>query len=161
YRYGRGVGARVLPVYGGQPIGRQLGALKRGVDVVIATPGRALDHVRRGTLALADLEALVLDEADEMLDMGFAEDLEALLGQVPDECQTLLFSATLPARITAIAKRHLDDPVRIKIAREAVARGDAPKVRQTAYVVPRAHKAAALGRVLDMEAPTATIVFCR
>ena len=161
YRYGRGVGARVLPVYGGQPIGRQLGALKRGVDVVIATPGRALDHIRRGTLRLSGLEAVVLDEADEMLDMGFAEDIETILADTPAECQRLLFSATMPARISAIAKRHLKDPVKIMIAHEAAARGDAPKVRQTAYIVPRAHKAATLGRVLDMESPAAAIVFCR
>jgi ATP-dependent RNA helicase DeaD len=161
YRYGRGIGARVLPVYGGQPIGRQLGALRRGVDVVIATPGRALDHIRRRTLNLAELEVVVLDEADEMLDMGFAEDIEAILAELPAERQTLLFSATLPARIAGIAKRHLSDPVKITIAREAAAQGDVPKVRQTAYIVPRAHKAAALGRILDMEVPAAAIVFCR
>jgi ATP-dependent RNA helicase DeaD len=161
YRYGRKLGARVLPVYGGQPIGRQLAAMRRGVDVVIATPGRALDHIRRGTLTLAGLEAIVLDEADEMLDMGFAEDIEAILAEAPAERQTLLFSATLPARINAIAKRHLRDPVKIAIERERPDQGALPKVRQTAYIVPRAHKTAALGRVLDMEAPTAAIVFCR
>jgi ATP-dependent RNA helicase DeaD len=161
YRYGRGVGARVLPVYGGQPIGRQLGALRRGVDVVIATPGRALDHIGRATLALAGLEVVVLDEADEMLDMGFAEDIEAILAQAPIKRQVVLFSATLPPRIVAIARRYLSDPVRLEIGREAVAPGDVPKVRQTAYVVPRAHKAAALGRILDVEAPAAAIVFCR
>ncbi|HEX5419953.1 MAG TPA: DEAD/DEAH box helicase [Gammaproteobacteria bacterium] len=160
YRYGRGVDARVLPVYGGQPIGRQLAALRRGVDVVIATPGRALDHIRRRALDLTGLEVVVLDEADEMLDMGFAEDIDAIFAEVPDERQTLLFSATLPARIAAIAKRHLRDPVKITIAREAAARGSVPKVRQTAYLVPRAHKAAALGRILDMESPAAAIVFC-
>ncbi|MHB1876641.1 MAG: DEAD/DEAH box helicase, partial [Streptosporangiaceae bacterium] len=78
-RYGREIGARVLPVYGGEPIGRQLGALRRGVDVVVATPGRALDHLNRGTLTLAGLEVIVLDEADEMLDMGFAEEIEEIL----------------------------------------------------------------------------------
>ena len=98
YRYGRDVGAGVVPIYGGQPIGRQLGALRDGVDVVVATPGRAIDHLRRGTLSLADLRVVVLDEADEMLDMGFAEDLEAILERAPAERQTVLFSATLPAR---------------------------------------------------------------
>ena len=161
HRYGRELGARVLPIYGGQPIGRQLGALQRGVDVVVATPGRALDHLNRGTLRLDQLRTVVLDEADEMLDMGFADELEAILAATPDTRQTVLFSATLPKRIDGIARRHLRDPVRIEIEREQPAEGEAPKVRQSAYVVARAHKAAALGRILDIEAPTATIVFCR
>jgi ATP-dependent RNA helicase DeaD len=161
HRYGRELGARVLPIYGGQPIGRQLGALERGVDVVIATPGRALDHLRRGTLRLDGLRTVVLDEADEMLDMGFAEDLEAILDSTPSERQTVLFSATLPSRIDAIARKHLRDPVRIKLGRPTPPSGEGPLVRQTAYVVPRASKPAALGRVLDVEAPEAAIVFCR
>ena len=161
HRYGKDLGARVLPLYGGQPIGRQLRELERGVDVVVATPGRALDHVRRGTLRLAALKMVVLDEADEMLDMGFAEELEGILAATPDDRQTVLFSATLPARIDGIARRHLRRPVRIQIERPVVAPGEAPQVRQTAYVVTRAHKAAALGRVLDIESPAAAIIFCR
>jgi ATP-dependent RNA helicase DeaD len=161
HRYGRGLGARVLPIYGGQPIGRQIGALQRGVDLVVATPGRALDHLKRGTLPLGGLRTVVLDEADEMLDMGFAEDIEEILRATPDERQTVLFSATMPSRINKLAKRYLKDPVRIEIQAEAPDPGDAPKVRQTAYIVPRAHKAAALGRLLDIEAPPAAIVFCR
>ncbi|HEX2073777.1 MAG TPA: DEAD/DEAH box helicase [Geodermatophilus sp.] len=161
YRYGRELGARVVPVYGGQPIGRQLRALDGGVDVVVATPGRALDHVRRSTLRLASVATVVLDEADEMLDMGFAEDLEAILDETPENRQTVLFSATMPRRLDALARRYLRDPVRIQVARERPASGQAPRVRQTAYVVPRASKPAALGRVLDVEAPTAAIVFCR
>ncbi|WP_448628542.1 DEAD/DEAH box helicase [Geodermatophilus sp. URMC 64] len=161
YRYGKELGARVVPVYGGQPIGRQLRALDAGVDVVVATPGRALDHVRRGTLRLGSIATVVLDEADEMLDMGFAEDLEAILDETPEERQTVLFSATLPRRLDALARRYLRDPVRIEVARERAATGEAPRVRQTAYVVPRASKPAALGRVLDVESPTAAIVFCR
>ncbi|CAA9347200.1 MAG: DEAD-box ATP-dependent RNA helicase DeaD (CshA), partial [uncultured Gemmatimonadaceae bacterium] len=90
-------------------------ALSAGVDVVVATPGRALDHIRRGTLPLDSLTTVVLDEADEMLDMGFAEDIEAILGGVPAERQTALFSATMPARIQGMANRHLSDPVRIAI----------------------------------------------
>ncbi|MCW2950914.1 MAG: ATP-independent helicase [Conexibacter sp.] len=160
HRYGRGVGARVLPIYGGQPIRSQLRALERGVDVVVATPGRALDHIGRGTLRLDKLELVVLDEADEMLDMGFAEDIEAILHDTPEAGQTVLFSATMPPRIDRIARRHLRDPVRIQMGREA-APGNVPLVRQSAYVVARAHKPAALGRVLDVEAPTAAIVFCR
>jgi ATP-dependent RNA helicase DeaD len=161
HRYGKDIGVRVLPVYGGASMDSQLRALKRGVDVVVATPGRALDHVNRKTLRLEALRTLVLDEADEMLDMGFAEDLEAILAATPSERQTALFSATLPPRIVTIASKHLKNPVRIAIARETTAAGKMPKVRQTAYVVARGHKRAALGRVLDMESPTAALVFCR
>jgi len=161
HRYGRGIGARVLPIYGGQPVGRQVRSLERGVDVVVATPGRALDHIGRGTLRLAGLTTVVLDEADEMLDMGFAEDIDSILEQTPKERQTLLFSATMPPRIESIAKRQLRDPVRIQLGRPATAPGAAESVRQTAYIVARSHKPAALGRVLDVESPTAAIVFCR
>jgi ATP-dependent RNA helicase DeaD len=161
HKYGRELGARVVPVYGGQPIVRQLRALERGVDVVVATPGRALDLLRRRSLRLDAVQVVVLDEADEMLDMGFAEDLEAILGAAPPERQTLLFSATMPARIRRLADSHLRDPLRIELGRERPAAGEAPLVRQTAYVVPRSHKPAALGRVLDLESPTAAIVFCR
>jgi len=161
HRYGKDLGARVLPVYGGAPIVRQLRSLESGVDVVVATPGRALDLLNRGSLQLGDVETVVLDEADEMLDMGFAEDLEAILDETPRTRQTVLFSATMPRRLDALARRHLNDPVRISIAREKAQAGEAPRVRQTAYVVPRAAKPAALGRILDIEAPTAAIVFCR
>jgi ATP-dependent RNA helicase DeaD len=161
HRYGRELGARVVPIYGGQPIGRQLRALDGGVDVVVATPGRALDHVHRGTLRLGEVATVILDEADEMLDMGFAEDLEAILDETPEDRQTVLFSATMPRRLDALARRHLRDPVRIALGRAATAAGEGPRVRQTAYVVPRAAKSAALGRILDLEAPTAAIVFCR
>ena len=161
HRYGKDLGARVLPVYGGQPIGRQLRELERGVDIVVGTPGRVLDHINRGTLRMSDLRTVVLDEADEMLDMGFAEDIEAILEAVPKERQTVLFSATMPSRVDRIARRHLRDPVRIEIRREQAPAGEAPKVRQSAYVVARPHKPAALGRVLDVEAPEAAIVFCR
>ncbi len=161
HRYGRALGVQVLPIYGGQPIGRQLQALKRGVDVVVATPGRALDHLSRRTLPLAGIQLVVLDEADEMLDMGFAEDIESILEATPAGRQTVLFSATMPGRIGAIAKRHLADPVRIEVSREKGKAGSSPLVRQTAYVVRRSDKPAALGRILDVEAPTAAIVFCR
>ncbi len=161
HRYGRDLGVRVLPVYGGQPIGRQLQALQRGVDVVVGTPGRVLDHINRATLRLGEVRTVVLDEADEMLDMGFAEDIEAILAETPGDRQTVLFSATMPPRIDSIARRHLREPVRISMGREATAPGDLPLVRQSAYVVARAYKPAALGRVLDVEAPSAAIVFCR
>jgi ATP-dependent RNA helicase DeaD len=161
HKYGRELGARVLPIYGGQPAGRQIASIKRGVDVVVATPGRALDLMNRGVLKLGGLKLTVLDEADEMLDMGFAEDIESILEGTPDGVQTVLFSATMPPRLDKMTRRYLRDPVRIEIARAPVADGDGPLVRQTAYVVQRAHKAAALGRVLDVEAPAAAIVFCR
>ena len=162
HSYGLDMGARVLPVYGGEPIGRQLGALKRGVDVVVATPGRALDHINRRTLQLSGLDVVILDEADEMLDMGFAEDIEEILGHTPEGRQTALFSATMPPRIDGMVRRHLRNPVRVELGRQAAsASAEALLVRQTAYLVPRGHKPAALGRVLDLETPAATVVFCR
>ena len=159
HRYGHEIGARVVPIYGGQPIGRQLRALDRGADVVVATPGRALDHIPRGTLDLRGLAIVVLDEADEMLDMGFAEDIEAILGNTPKSRQTALFSATMPPRINGMVRRHLRDPVRVELGHQAPA--DGLLVQQSAYIVPRGHKPAALGRVLDLEAPAAAVVFCR
>ncbi len=160
HRYGRELGARVLPIYGGQPILRQIRALEAGIDVVVATPGRAIDHLSRRTLPLDGLQVVVLDEADEMLDMGFAEDIEAILQAVPEQRQTVLFSATMPARINGLVKRYLSDPVRVHIRREPSS-GGASLVRQVAYLVPRAHKASALGRLLDVESPSAALVFCR
>ena len=161
HRYGRALGVETVPIYGGQAFDRQIRALRRGAHVIVATPGRAIDHLRRKTLDLAGLSAVVLDEADEMLDMGFAEELELILDAAPSERQTALFSATMPPRIAAIAERHLRDPIRVSIGREALAAGAMPKVRQVAYIVSRAHKVAALGRVLDLEAPGSAIVFCR
>ena len=160
FKYGRHLGVKVVPIYGGQPIHRQLQQLDRGVDVVVATPGRAIDHIGRGSLPLDDVSVVILDEADEMLDMGFADDLESILDATPASRQTVMFSATLPARITSIAKRYQRGPVRIQIGK-----GDTPRskalIRQSAYVVTRAHKPAALGRILDIEAPRAALVFCR
>ncbi|WP_411282419.1 DEAD/DEAH box helicase [Gemmatimonas sp.] len=161
HRYGKPMGVSALAVYGGSSMEMQVRALKRGVDVVIATPGRALDHIRRHTLQMTSLKTVVLDEADEMLDMGFAEDLEAILEATPKSRQTALFSATLPPRIVNIAKRQLRDPVFVTIDREIVPDGEAARVRQVAYIVPRAHKMTALARVLDIEQPTSAIVFCR
>jgi ATP-dependent RNA helicase DeaD len=161
HKYGRPFTTRVLPVYGGAAFGQQARALERGVDVVVATPGRALDHLRRGTLSLAGVSVVVLDEADEMLDMGFAEDIEAILKDTPKERQTMLFSATMPPRIEAIARQHLRAPATVRVAQEPVAPGQLPKVKQVGYVVPRQFKVAALVRVLDVEAPAAALVFCR
>jgi len=160
-RYGEGIGVRTLAVYGGAPIGPQLGALRRGVDVVVATPGRAIDLINRGGLKLDELEVAVLDEADEMLDMGFVEDIETILDATPDTRQVVLFSATMPRRIEKLAQNYLREPVTVRIAREVVAEGAAPQVRQNAYLVPRSHTTAALGRVLELERPRSAIVFCR
>jgi ATP-dependent RNA helicase DeaD len=161
HKYGRHLGARVLPIYGGAPIVRQMKSLERGVDVVVATPGRAIDHLTRRTLDLRDLEVVVLDEADEMLDMGFAEDIETILDKTPATRQTVLFSATMPPRIKHMVNQHLTDPTTISVGLKHSDPGQAPKVRQTAYVVNRAHKSAALGRILDVEQPGQAIVFCR
>ena len=161
HKYGRAMGIIAMPIYGGASMETQIRSLKRGVDVVVATPGRALDHIRRKTLRLDGVRVVILDEADEMLDMGFAEDLEAILDAMPAERQTALFSATLPPRIAEIANKHLKDPVRVRIDREVSAPGSAPRVRQVAYIVNRAHKMATLGRILDVENPTSAIVFCR
>jgi ATP-dependent RNA helicase DeaD len=161
HKYAKGARLSVLPLYGGAPMHQQISALQRGADVVVATPGRALDHLRRKTLSLDALLMLVLDEADEMLDMGFADDLDAILKATPAARQTALFSATMPARILAIAARHLTNPARVTIAREKTAAGKMPRVRQVAYMVGRGHKSATLDRVLDMEDPDASLVFCR
>jgi len=161
HKYARGTGLTVVPLYGGASMQQQIRSLDRGADVVVATPGRALDHIRRKTLTLQTIRILVLDEADEMLDMGFAEDLEAILQETPATRQTTLFSATLPSRILKIAERHLKTPARVTVAREKTAAGKLPRVRQVAYIVRHGEKAAALDRILDMESPASAIVFCR
>src|SRR6478609_9407424 len=161
HKYGKSMGIRALPIYGGAAMEAQLRMLKHGVDVVVATPGRALDHIRRKTLRLDSVRTVVLDEADEMLDMGFAEDLEAILQSTPADRQTALFSATVAPRIRSIAKKHLKNPFNIQIEAEKAAAGEMPRVRQVAYMVQRQQKGAALGRILDIENPTSSIVFCR
>ena len=160
YRYGRHLGVRVVPVFGGQPIHRQLRSLDRGASVVVATPGRALDHIGRGSLELEHVRTVVLDEADEMLDMGFADDIESILESTPPERQTVLFSATMPPRINKIAARHQRDPERIQIEAASAGGGDG-LVRQVVYYLRRSDKPFALGRVLDIEAPQSALVFCR
>ena len=161
HAYGKGLDARVVPVYGGQPISQQLRGLRRGVDVVVATPGRAVDHIKRGSLLLDEVDVVVLDEADEMLDMGFAEDLDTILATTPETRQTALFSATISPTITKIAKRHLRDPARISVKAERTTSDGVARVRQTAYVTRRVDKLAALCRILDVEDPTSALVFAR
>jgi ATP-dependent RNA helicase DeaD len=159
--YGANLGTGVVAVVGGQPVHRQVAALARGAHVVVATPGRAVDLIDRGALDLSAVATVVLDEADEMLDMGFEEDLDRILDAAPPERQTVMFSATVPRRIADIAARRLRDPVRVAVeARGTTAAGD-DLVRETLYWVHRSHKAAALGRILDVEAPESAVVFCR
>ena len=147
-----------LPIYGGQPYERQLRALARGVQVVTGTPGRILDHLGRKTLDLSSVRTVVLDEADEMLSMGFIEDIEAILSQLPEEHQSALFSATIPQRIARLAEQYMRNPVRVSVAaQEAVA----PKVRQVYYEVSGHAKPEALARILDLEQPDSAIVFVR
>ena len=161
HKYARGGRLSVVPLFGGASMLQQIRSLERGASVVVATPGRALDHIRRKTLQLDKLLVLILDEADEMLDMGFAEDLDAILEATPKDRQTALFSATIPARIMSIAQRHLKNAARITIAGEKPAAGKLPRVRQVAYIVARGHKPAALERVLEIENPASALVFCR
>ena len=158
--YGKSSGVKVTTVYGGQPIGRQLDSLRRGVHVVVATPGRAIDHLKRGSIDLDQLRTVILDEADEMLDMGFTEDIELILQNTPSDRQTVMFSATMPPRIHQIAKKHQQDPVMVKIDAAAAAEQRA-LIDQKVFVVHKKHKPAALGRILDLEQPTSAIVFCK
>jgi len=160
-KYGKTMGVSVTAVYGGAGFGDQARAIRNGTDVVVATPGRALDHIRKGTMALDNVAHVVLDEADEMLDMGFADDLDAILSATPKERQTMLFSATMPPRIAAMAEKHQKKPTRVEIAKVQTAPGEAPQVRQTAYFVHRDHKIAAIARLIDFENPSAALVFCR
>ncbi len=158
HSYGKFHGISVLPVYGGQPIDRQLRMLNRGVQVVVGTPGRLLDHIRRGTLKLGQVRTVILDEADEMLDMGFIEDIEAILQETPEDRQTALFSATIPNAIANLAKRYMHNPERIVIQAEQMT---VPQVRQVYYEVGGRDKFEVLGRILDFETPTSAIIFCR
>lgn len=147
---------RVLPVYGGQPIERQIRSLKRGIQVVIGTPGRLLDHIRRGTIDLEHVNFLVLDEADEMLDMGFVDDMENIIKNVPPERQTMLFSATMPRPILSISKKYMRAPKVVAIHKEVVT---APTIDQ--YYYETRDKVDGLCRILDTTDDCKMIIFCR
>jgi ATP-dependent RNA helicase DeaD len=151
-------GFHVLPIYGGQDYGTQLRALKRGAQVVVGTPGRVMDHMRKGTLNLDALQALVLDEADEMLRMGFIDDVEWVLGQTPPERQVALFSATMPEAIRRIAKRHLREPAEITVKQQ---KATASLIRQRFWMVSGFHKLDALTRILEFETFDGMIIFVR
>jgi ATP-dependent RNA helicase DeaD len=161
HKYAKGSNLNVVPVYGGAPMDHQIRALRRGTEVVVGTPGRVLDHIRRRTLDLSLVQMLVLDEADEMLDMGFAEDIDAIVAETPGTRQTALFAATFAARIMSIAGRHLREPKKVQIAQERRAPGKLPRIRQVAFVIGKGQKINALSRILDFESPKSAIVFCR
>ena len=150
-------GVKVLPVYGGQEIVKQIRSLKDGVQIVIGTPGRVMDHMRRKTIKTAAIHTVVLDEADEMLNMGFLEDMETILSQLPQERQTLMFSATMPQEIMDIARRFQKDPEVVKVVKKELT---VPKVTQYYYDVKPKNKVEVLCRLLDMYSPKLSIVFC-
>ncbi len=159
HSYARGLGhISVLPVYGGAPMGTQLRRLERGVHVVVGTPGRIIDHLQRGTLDLGAVRTIVIDEADEMLRMGFIDDVESILARAPEERQVALFSATMPAEIVRIAQKHLRDPIRVEIEHRAVA---APAIQQRFLNLAEGQKLDALTQVLELEPAAATLVFRR
>ncbi len=151
-------GIAILPVYGGSSIGSQIGALKRGVHVVVATPGRLIDLMERGAVSLAKVKTLVLDEADEMLNMGFQEDIETILGGVPEDHRTMLFSATMPKTIAEIAKKYLNNAVEITIGHK---NAGSANVNHVYYLVHAKDKYAALKRIVDYYPNIYGIIFCR
>ncbi len=146
-----------LPVYGGQPIKRQIKALNKGVQIVIGTPGRTMDHMRRGTLELDNLQMVVLDEADEMLNMGFRDDIETILKGVKGDRQTVFFSATMPQSILKLRKKYQNNPEIIKIAHKKLT---VPNIEQAYFEVKRGNKLEVLSRLIDMYDPELSLVFC-
>ena len=156
--YGRLLKVRVLPVYGGQPYAPQISQLKRGVDIVVGTPGRLMDLMERKVLDLSDVKTVVLDEADEMLNMGFIESVEAILSATPNERQTALFSATLPVRIRKLAERFMRDPQAVSVKRETMT---VQATEQRYYLVHESDKLNALTNLFEMEPITSALVFAR
>lgn len=151
-------GVRTLAIYGGQPIERQIKALKAGVQIVVGTPGRIIDHINRRTVKLNQIHTVVLDEADQMLDMGFQEDIERILQETPEDRQTLLFSATIPKEIEQLAQTYQKKPKKIKVVHEVLT---VPQIEQYYYEVRPHEKLDVLSRLLDMEKEGLTIIFCR
>jgi ATP-dependent RNA helicase DeaD len=150
-------GIKVLPIYGGQEIVKQIRSLKDGVQVIIGTPGRVMDHMRRKTIKFGQVHTVVLDEADEMLNMGFLEDMETILSELPEERQTVMFSATMPAAIAEIAKKFQKEPEIVKVVKKDLT---VPKVTQYYYEVKPKNKIEVMCRLLDMYAPKLSVVFC-
>lgn len=147
----------VLPVYGGQPIERQIKALNKGVQIIIGTPGRVMDHMRRGTLDMTGVKIVVLDEADEMLDMGFRDDIEFVLRDTPSEKQMLLFSATMSSEIRRLAKEYQNDPQFLKVVPKELT---VPETQQIYFEVKENMKLDLLSRLLDIYNPNLSLVFC-
>ncbi|EJT17718.1 DEAD-box ATP-dependent RNA helicase ydbR [Bacillus anthracis str. UR-1] len=158
YKIGKHKRVRILPIYGGQDINRQIRALKKHPHIIVGTPGRILDHINRKTLRLQNVETVVLDEADEMLNMGFIEDIEAILTDVPETHQTLLFSATMPDPIRRIAERFMTEPQHIKVKAKEVTM---PNIQQFYLEVQEKKKFDVLTRLLDIQSPELAIVFGR
>ena len=150
-------GVKVLPIYGGQDIVKQIRSLKDGTQVMVGTPGRVMDHMRRKTIKVDNVKTVVLDEADEMLNMGFLEDMETILSQLPEDRQTMMFSATMPQAIADIAKKFQKDPVTVRVIKKELT---VPKVTQYYYEVKPKNKVEVMSRLLDMYAPKLSIVFC-
>lgn len=150
-------GIKVLPVYGGQEIVKQIRSLKDGTQVIIGTPGRVMDHMRRKTIRTEEVHTVVLDEADEMLNMGFLEDMETILGQLPENRQTMMFSATMPPAILEIARKFQNNPETVKVVKKDLT---VPKVTQYYYEVKQKNKVEVLSRLLDLYAPKLSVVFC-
>ena len=148
---------KVLAVYGGQPIGKQIRVLKKGVHIVVGTPGRVIDHIGRGTLELYGIESVVLDEADEMLDMGFREDIELILRQTPRQRQTMLFSATMNREVRKIAKIYQINPKFIKVPETKI---NTPKIRQCYFKCSEQDKFDVLNRLLKIYDPKLSLIFC-
>lgn len=149
----------ILPVYGGDPITNQIKNLKKNINIVVGTPGRILDHIKRGTIRLEKVKFLVLDEADEMLNMGFIDDLEDIIKKLPEERQTLLFSATMPAPIKKLAKRYMkSDAKHIAIKKTSMT---VSKISQSFFEVAHKTRFEALCRVLDFDTPSSAIIFCK
>ncbi len=156
-RIGRLKGFLSIPIYGGQSIERQIKGLKKGVDVVVGTPGRVIDHIRRKTLILAEVATVVLDEADEMLNMGFIEDMQTILSETPAGKQTMLFSATMPAQIVRISKQYMVSPKKVMVDNKELV---VAKIKQLFYEVRDHDKVKALTRILDVQDPALTLIFC-
>ncbi len=157
-RIGQNKGVRTVPVYGGQDIQRQIKALKKRPQIVVATPGRLLDHIRRKTIRLDEIHTLVLDEADEMLNMGFIEDIEAIMAEIPSKYQTLLFSATMPKRIQNLAERFMDQPEVIRTKSKQLT---VENIEQFYLEVKEPQKFDVLCKLLDIESPELAIIFGR
>lgn len=150
-------GIKILPVYGGQEIVKQIRSLKGGVQIIVGTPGRVMDHMRRKTIRTEDIHTVVLDEADEMLNMGFLEDMETILSQMPEERQTVMFSATMPQAIAGIAKKFQNDPEMVRVVKKELT---VPKVTQYYYEVKPRNKVEVMCRLLDLYSPKLSVVFC-